>query len=281
MNIIAADDESLALRSLTRAIREAKPEAEVAAFQDSEEVLAYAREHPVDVAFLDVEMDGVTGIEIAKQLKVLYPKVNIVFVTGHDEYMAQAIALRMSGYVGKPATREKIQIELEDLKYPVPRADEKRPVVRCFGNFEIFVKGRPLIFEKAKAKEMLAYLVDRRGSMVTSGELCGILWADAVTDGNTRSYLSKTKKSLLAALKAAGVRDIFLETRGKCAVDPQKISCDYYDYLNDRPEGVRAYNGEYMVQYSWGELEKATFWQHESCYNQEGNRTGRKRMPVQ
>lgn len=126
MKIIAADDEALALQSLEKAIQAAKPEEEVVSFQEPEEVLEYAKGHPVDVAFLDVEMGTMTGIEVAKQLKVWYPKVNIVFVTGYDKYMAQAIELRMSGYVTKPATKEKILIELEDLKHPVTPPEKIR-----------------------------------------------------------------------------------------------------------------------------------------------------------
>lgn len=257
MRIIAADDEALALKSLEKAIRAAKPEEEILSFQEPEEVLEYAGEHPVDVAFLDVEMGTMTGIEIAKQLKIWYPKINIIFVTGYDKYMAQAIELRMSGYVTKPATREKILIELEDLKHPVSMVRANTLTVRCFGNFEAFVNGKILEFEKSKTKEMLAYLVDRRGSSVTSGELRSILWDDVtVNDSNTRSYLSKIKKDLVTALKKAGVRDAFIESRGRYAIDPAKICCDYYDYLDDKPEGIRAYNGEYMSQYSWGELNR-------------------------
>lgn len=52
---------------------------------------------------------------------------------------------------------------------------------------------------------------------------------------------------------------MFVESRGKDAIVPEKISCDYYDYLDDKPEGIRAYNGEYMSQYSWGELNQKAF----------------------
>lgn len=88
MRIIAADDEALALQSLERAIKEAKPEEEIITFQEPEDVLEYAKEHPADVAFLDVEMGTMTGIDVAKQLKKWYPKINIIFVTGYDKYMA-------------------------------------------------------------------------------------------------------------------------------------------------------------------------------------------------
>lgn len=260
MRIIAADDEALALQSLEKAIRAAKPEEEVVSFQEPEDVLEYAKEHPIDVAFLDVEMGTMSGIEVAKQLKVWYPKINIIFVTGYDKYMAQAIELRMSGYVTKPATKEKILVELEDLKHPVQTIKANTLTVKCFGNFEVFVNGKILEFEKNKTKEMLAYLIDRRGSSVTSGELRSILWEDdSVSDNNTRSYLSKLKKDLIKTLKKAGVQDAFVETRGKYAIAPEKISCDYYDYLDDKPEGIRAYNGEYMSQYSWGELNQKAF----------------------
>lgn len=54
-----------------------------------------------------------------KAVKGVVSESQYCFVTGYDKYMAQAIELRMSGYVTKPATKEKILIELEDLKHPV------------------------------------------------------------------------------------------------------------------------------------------------------------------
>lgn len=254
MNIIAADDESLALRSLVKAIKEAKPDAQITEFMEPEEVLEYAQEHQVDVAFLDIEMGTMTGIEVAKQLKLQYPKINIIFVTAYDKYMADAIQLRMSGYVTKPATKEKILEELEDLKHPVSMSEKNVLTAKCFGNFEVFLNGKIIEFEKAKTKEMLAYLIDRRGSSVTTGELRSVLWEDADIDANTRSYLSKIKKDLISTLKKYNIKDVFIETRGGYAVDTELISCDYYDFMDNKPEGIRAYNGEYMSQYSWGEF---------------------------
>lgn len=257
MRIIAADDEPYALENLSDAIMAAKPDAELKTFDNPADVVTYAKDNPIDVAFLDVEFagGGITGIEAAKQLKAIYPKINIVFVTAYNKYMADAIALRMSGYVGKPATKEDITIELDDLKNPVDIIQKNVLTVRCFGNFEVFVNGKILEFEKAKTKELLAYLVDRRGSSATTGELRSILWGDVATDGNTRAYLSKVKKDLVSTLKKAGIRDVFIEKRGSYAVAADKIACDYYDYLDNKPEGIRAYNGEYMSQYSWGEIE--------------------------
>lgn len=262
MRIIAADDEELALESLTSAIRAVKPKAELVAFSRPEKVLEYASENICDVAFLDIEMGTMSGIEVAKQLKRQNPAMNVVFVTGYNQYITRIMHMNMkvSGYVLKPATEEEIAEELKyiELKQEPQTPEKDRIVVRCFGKFNVFVNGQELDFERKKTKELFAYLVDQQGESVTSGELRGVLWGGAITDTNTRSYLSKLKTDLKETLKAAGITDKILKTgRGKFSIDTEKISCDYYDYLQNKPEGVRKFNGEYMEQYGWAEKRKA------------------------
>ena len=255
MKIIAADDEQYSLERLVESITEAAPDAEIASFENPKELLSYVKEHAVDVAFLDIEMGTVSGIDVAKQLKIWYPRVNIIFVTAYNKYMADAFKLRVSGYVGQPVRTEDIIEELNGLRIPVMPPKENVLTAKCFGTFDVFMNGKRVEFERSKTKEMLAYLIDRRGSEVTSGELRAVLWEDAETDENTRSYLSKIQKDLKHTLAAIGMENVFLTSWGKYAIDDTKISCDYYDYLDNKPEGVRAYNGEYMSQYSWGEVQ--------------------------
>ncbi len=255
MRILTADDEPLALEELVSAIQNANNEAEIVAFDSPTKILEYIKEHSVDVAFLDIEMGSMSGIDLAKKIKIGYPKVNIIFVTGYDQYMHTAIRMRASGYLLKPVQAAEVKEELENLRNPLLTVGEKHLYARCFGTFDVFVDGESLNFERKKTKELLAYLIDRRGSTVTSGELRAVLWNDAETDENTMTYLSKTKKDLIQTLQHAGVKDCLNFSWGKYSVDPDKISCDYYDYLNGKAEGVRAYNGEYMSQYSWGEVQ--------------------------
>lgn len=254
MRIIAADDEKLALEALSESIRKVRPDDELAEFQSPEEAVKYAENNIPDVAFLDIEMGSMSGIEAAKQLKIINPKVNIVFVTGYNEYMEQAIRLRSSGYVGKPVTPDKIREEFDNLRHPV-EDDSRLLTAKCFGNFDAFVHGESLKFERSKTKELLAYLIDRRGRAVTSGEIRAVLWEDAETDRTTNTYFQMLKKDLISTLKNAGAEAVLVSSWNKYAVRTELISCDYYDYLDDKPEGVRAYNGEYMSQYSWGEIQ--------------------------
>ncbi len=256
MLILAADDEPMMLEELVSVIEEVRPEAEVKGFTNPKELLEYADSNPCDIAFLDVEMGVMSGIEVAKQLKIKNPQVNLIFATGYDKYMKNALSLRVSGYITKPVNTQKVQEELENLRNPIESVEQKENVLvaRCFGHFDVFVNGESLDFERRKTKELLAYLIDRRGSVVTSGEICSVLWEDAENDKNTGHYLQVLKKDLITTLKKVNMEKVFKTGWNKYSVDTSLIQCDYYDYLDDKAEGVRAYNGEYMMQYSWGEL---------------------------
>ena len=99
MMILACDDERIPLELLSASIREARPEARLFAFGDPMELLDFARQNQADVAFLDIQMYGMTGLELAKRLKDLIPEINIIFVTGYSQYAGDAMMLRASGYV--------------------------------------------------------------------------------------------------------------------------------------------------------------------------------------
>lgn len=256
MLILAADDEPMILEELVSVIEEVRPDAEIHGFTNPKELLEYADINTCDIAFLDVEMGIMSGIEVAKKLKIKNPKVNLVFVTGYDKYMRNALNLRASGYITKPVNREKIEEEFANLRNPVEQDMEKENVLvaKCFGHFDVFVNGESLAFERKKTKELLAYLIDRRGSVVTSGEICSALWENAENDKNTGHYLQVLKKDLIQTLKKVNMEKVFKIGWNKYSVDTSLISCDYYDYLENKAEGVRAFNGEYMMQYSWGEF---------------------------
>lgn len=119
LRILAVDDEPLALEMLADAIKKAAPDAEVIEFGTPSELLRYAENNICDIAFLDIHMRGMTGIGLAGRLKEKLPDINIVFVTGYDEYAGEAMALHASGYIVKPVTAEKVFRELADLRHPV------------------------------------------------------------------------------------------------------------------------------------------------------------------
>lgn len=254
MKIIALDDEELALEGLMDAIRACAPNAELHGFSYAEDVLAFLRDHSCDVAFLDVEMAGINGVELAELLKLRNPDINLIFATGFSRYQGSAFDLHASGYLMKPITVEKVKRELDNLRRPVP--EEKRIQVQCFGNFEVYLDGISLEFKYHKTKELLAYLVDRKGALCTNGEIIANLFGD----DNHEAYLRSLRKDLLDTLEAAGCADVITQQRGRLGIVPQAIRCDYYDWCDGKKMG-NPYLGEYMAQYSWSEYTNAALQQ--------------------
>lgn len=256
MRIFCADDEKLSLENIVNIVKEIEGnKAEVLGFSTGKQLIEAADEKAPDIVFLDIEMGSMSGIEIARDLKILKPNVNIIFVTGYEQYMGDAFKIHSSGYVTKPFNKERIREELKNLRNPIDNEEnDGKLTARCFGNFDASVNGKSLDFDRSKSKEMLAYLVDRRGCFVTSGELRAVLWEDAEDDLKTNNYFQQIKRDLIATLKKAGVEDALLSSWNKYAIDTKKIHCDYYDFLAGKPEGLNAYNGEYMSEYSWGDI---------------------------
>lgn len=251
MRIIAVDDERLALESLLGSIKKAAPAAEVMGFRYAEDALAYALEETVDVAFLDIKMMGCTGVSVAERLKEIHPRINIIFATGFGSYRDAAFDMHASGYLVKPITPDKVQRELENLRYPVHPTSSKRIRVRAFGNFEVMCDGKPVAFKYSKSKELLAYLVDRKGAMCTVGECKAVLFED---DKGHDTYFKSLRRDLLDVFETLGCEDVIASERGKLGIIIDAVECDYYNYLRGRRQGVNDYAGEYMSQYSWAEL---------------------------
>lgn len=255
MNILAVDDERNALEGLTTVLRRTLPEAEVHAFRTGAEALAFTRDTPCAVAFLDIEMRDMSGLELAKSLKDLHGATNIVFVTGYSEYALDAFDLHASGYLLKPATVAKVQDAMANLRIPPHRSGPgKRVRVQCFGNFEIFVDGVPLRFTRRQTKELLALLVDRKGAALNTEQLCATLFEDETDLLQQKNKLRKLVADLSATLREANAESVFLKHRNSFAVSASEFDCDYYDFLHGLPSGVNAYAGEYMSQYSWAEM---------------------------
>lgn len=78
MQILAVDDEKLELNALMRALREVFPDESISGFQKTGDVLEFLKKcseekTPVQYAFLDMKLRGITGIELAKLIKEAFP----------------------------------------------------------------------------------------------------------------------------------------------------------------------------------------------------------------
>lgn len=255
MIAIAVDDEPLMLGALAKAISASPDITSVTKFADCEAAIDHIKANPADIAFLDIYMRGMGGLALAEKIMGICPECKIVFCTGYEEYAIPAFKLHAAGYLLKPISAADVQAEINNLK--VLRHREKPLTVKCFGNFEVYVNGEKLTFKRSKTKELLAYLVDRNGAGVTVAEIGVALWEDDEEQKN-HNYIHQLFHDLRRTLEAAGVGEIFKRNSYLYSVDPNKLECDYFNYLKT---GTPKFYGEYMTQYSWAEKTCGLLWE--------------------
>ncbi len=253
MKIIIVDDEKHAINTLKRNLNGLVEEGNINTFDRSINALEYVKENDVDVAFLDIEMPEINGIELAKQMKKFKPKINVIFCTGYSEYMQQAISLHASGYLLKPSDKEKVKEALDNLLYPIDPI-KNHFYAKTFGNFDFYVDGVPLRFSRSKSKELLAYLISLKGATANRKEISAILFEDEY-NLKTQNYLSKIYKDLIEALESVGAKNLVRKGYNTYWVDISMFSSDLFDYTKGDPQAINAYNGEFMTQYDWAYLD--------------------------
>ena len=117
--IIIVEDESVLLKGFLHIVEDTLPRADIYGFENGAEALLFAETNHVAAAFLDIELFGESGVDLAGGLLELNPYTNVIFLTGHSEYTADALDLHCSGYILKPLTPEKVLREVAHLRFPV------------------------------------------------------------------------------------------------------------------------------------------------------------------
>ena len=116
---------------------------------------------------------------------------------------------------------------------------------------------RPVSFKLAKAKEILAYLVDKQGSGVTRSELFAAVWEDSLYDRRMQKQLDVYIRSLRETLQEYGIPEIMEMEKGVLRVKPETFICDAYLFYSGDSDTINAYRGEYMSSYSWASMTEA------------------------
>ena len=249
-----------AQQALGSAIAEMTPYVKLAICADMAEVLALPSIEDFDVAFIGLGVLDARGATCACELRRLNPNMSFIFVSDANENAGHARGTQNVGFFMKPITAESVADELRSIGLlPTKSArTSNRLFVRCFGEFEVFADGNALKFKRAKSKELLAFLVDRRGAVVSMRSIEAALWEEAPKSiQSSGSYLRTLVSDLRQALEACGHADALVRRSGELGVDATKMTCDYYDYLRGDPSAINRWRGEYMAQYAWAESTRA------------------------
>ena len=257
MTAICVDDEPLVLQLTLSLFRDLPGFQEVEGFAGPLEALDWLENHTPDIALLDIDMPGMNGLELARRIRDMHPDTAIIFLTGYSEYALDAFQLHASGYLMKPINREKLASEVEYALSGRNRGKASNVFAKTFGNFDLLVDGRPLVFKRSKSKELLAYLVDRHGGNVSRPEAFAVLWEDTFYDRAMQKQMDVVIRSLRSTLEEAGVGEIFEIQSGWMRILPERMDSDLFRFLDGNRETIQEYRGEYMSAYSWASQTEA------------------------
>ena len=196
MTILAVLENEQAIPSLNTMMAKLQPEADLLCFGSALPALAAARKTEIDIAIVDVKLPELNGLDFGQYLQELYPFVNLIYLSEDSEQAFDAMRQHASGYLLKPAEKESFRRELEDLRHPTVQKNEKRLFAQTFGNFELFVDGKPVVFKYNKTKELVAVLINNRGAQTSNGEVIACLWEDDGDPEKKASYLSNLRQDL-------------------------------------------------------------------------------------
>lgn len=114
---VIAEDETLLREALVKQLREVWPELQILAeCEDGASALEALAEHKPQVAFLDIRMPGLSGLEVAAAAAEVTPRTQIVFVTAYDQYAIDAFDRGAVDYLLKPITPSRLSTTVQRLQ---------------------------------------------------------------------------------------------------------------------------------------------------------------------
>ena len=117
-NVIMVDDRKLILTGGLPILEEVMPNATVTGFTDTSEAIAYAKANRIALAFLDIELRDMTGLELCRKLLEINPRTNVVYLTAYSDYALDAWGTGACGFMLKPITPDGVREQLKNLRYP-------------------------------------------------------------------------------------------------------------------------------------------------------------------
>lgn len=265
MNFLVVDDERIIVEGMEDTLREiVGKSASIYTASNPLDAIEILKKHKIDIVFSDVDMPGMNGLKLADSVNELSPTTDIIFCTGYAHYSLDAWKTVAKAFILKPVSKEDLKLAIDKITASRnaraaggagAKGKKGKPVeARCFGNFEIFKDGKPIHFARKKSKEMVAYLIDRKGAMISTGEIRSALWEEEDDSEEKKGYVRVLANDIRKSMEDIGVSDFLRNDMDCYSVDTSIIDCDYLKFLEGDEKVRKAFADEYMMQYPWAEV---------------------------
>lgn len=124
-NVILVDDNKIILSGSLPTLEKVMPNASITGFTKPAEAIEYAKANRIVLAFLDIEMGTVSGLDICRELLKINPQLNVVYLTAYKEYSFDAWSTGACGFMLKPITADGVREQLRRMRYPFMTGGER------------------------------------------------------------------------------------------------------------------------------------------------------------
>ena len=216
LRTIVVDDEQLAREELCFLLQQLPGIEVVAQAGDGPEALRVIEEQSPDLVMLDVQMPGLTGFEVARQLAESAPDSQLVFVTAYDQHAIEAFDVNAVGYLLKPVEMTRLATAVERVRKR--RLDRSAPASP--GNLDRVLE---LLGARQHRREQVAVKVGERFLLVQAEDVVYASVEDDVITIVTNSLSGTSNYRTLDELQARLDPDVFWRVHRSHLVNINKI----------------------------------------------------------
>lgn len=196
IRVVMIDDEEHALDMLEIMLHELGSVDVVGKYVNPLRAIEDMQQLQADAVFLDIEMPGMKGVDVARAIQTVQPGLPIIFTTAYAEYAIEAFEIHSLDYLLKPIKLERLDHSLKRIEAAVMgriAGDEgdDGPIICCMGGFSVQLgetESKQLTWRTNKEKELCAFLIHRSGQNVEQAVIMEALWPDTNAE-KARTYL--------------------------------------------------------------------------------------------
>lgn len=119
LTVILIDDEKIILDGELSVLKDTMPDADIHGFTEPDNAIRFSKDNKVHLAFVDIEMGRVSGLDVCRKLMEIEPHTNVIFLTAYSQYALDAWKTDACGFLEKPLSPEGIREQLSRLRYPL------------------------------------------------------------------------------------------------------------------------------------------------------------------
>ncbi|MEY8357208.1 response regulator [Lachnospiraceae bacterium 54-53] len=275
-NAIIIDDEKPALDVLKLLLEKTGQICVAGSFMSAADALAEMYNLKPDVAFLDIEMPDISGLELAERIIDSGLDIEIVFVTAYDKYALEAFRVNAIDYILKPFSLDDITQAITRLKKVKPLPDvSQMPAdkgrIYCFGRLSVYGAGNrdAVKWRTSKTEELFAFMLQNLNSEVAKWKITQVLWPECEVEKQLNTNLYTTVYKVKKTLLSANIKFSFTFVNGRYKLELSDVYIDVCEFktitdaeiafsaasIEGYKKALSLYKGKYLEEneYLWSQ----------------------------